>query len=208
MNNTSKLKGIDERIERDTEKLKEVENDCTYNDGQRQLYRDGLDDLNTEKKTRLEILSKNRNDLQTQVGRIKQTIEKVLDKDASLAERIHILLRERGIMIVSILTAFSMTIATIVLAITVIFGGTGGTGGLPSKDKGAFKKWLDRLVDALKRLAGKVAEALPSIVGSIVGAILSFLGKAVGFVAEHTWALIAFVAGLTGCWLMKKVKKD
>ena len=140
MNNTSKLKGIDERIERDTEKLKEVENDCTYNDGQRQLYRDGLDDLNTEKKARLEILSKNRKDLQTQFGRIKQTIEKVLDKDASLAERIHILFREHGISIVSVLTAFSMTIATIVLAITVIFGGTGGTGGLPSKDKGAFKK--------------------------------------------------------------------
>ena len=50
MNNTSKLKGIDERIERDTKKLKEVENDCTYNDGQRQLYRDGLDDLNIVKK--------------------------------------------------------------------------------------------------------------------------------------------------------------
>ena len=101
-----------------------------------------------------------------------------------------------------------MTIATIVLAITGVFGGTGWAGGSPLKDEGVLKKWLDRLADALKRLAGKATEALPAIVGSIVGAILSFLGKAVGFVAEHTWALIAFAAGLIGVWLMQRVKKD
>ena len=71
-----------------------------------------------------------------------------------------------------------------------------------------MKKWLDRLADALKRLAGKAVEELPAIVGSLVAAILSFLGKAVGFVAEHTWALIVFVAGLAGWWLMQKVKKS
>ena len=42
-----------------------------------------LDDLNTEKQARLEILSQNQKDLQTQIARIKQTLEKVLDKDAS-----------------------------------------------------------------------------------------------------------------------------
>ena len=78
----------------------------------------------------------------------------------------------------------------------------------PSKVEGIFKKWLDRLADALKRLAGKVVEALSAIVGSGVGASLSFLGKVVGFVAERTWALIAFVARLAGCWLMQKVKKS
>ena len=71
-----------------------------------------------------------------------------------------------------------------------------------------MKKWLDRLADALKRLAGKAAEALPAIVGSLVGVILSFLGKAVRFVAEHTWALMVFAVGLIGWWLMQKVKKD
>ena len=48
VNNTSKLTEIDKRIERDTKKLEEVENDPTYTDEQRQLYRDRLDDLNTE----------------------------------------------------------------------------------------------------------------------------------------------------------------
>ena len=50
LNNTAKLAEIDKRIERDTKKLEEVENDPTYSDEQRQLYRDRLDDLNTEKR--------------------------------------------------------------------------------------------------------------------------------------------------------------
>ena len=138
--------------------MEEVENDLIYSDEQRQLYRDRLDDLNIEKQARLEILSQNRKDLQTQVARIKRTLEKVLDKDVSLAERIHTLFKEQGINIFSILAALSMTISTIVLSIADVFGGGGGVGGSPSKDKGALKKWLDRLADALKRLAGKAAE--------------------------------------------------
>ena len=206
VNNTSKLTEINEHIKGNGKKLKEVEDDPTYSDEQRQLYRDRLDDLNAEKQARLEILSQNRKDLQTQVARMKQTIEKVLDKDTSLAERIRILFREQAITIISILTALSMTISTIVLAITGVFGGRGGGGSasLP-KGEGALKKWLNRPADALKRLAGKAVEALPAIVGSVIGAILSFLGKAVGFVAEHTLALIAFVAGLIGVWLMQEV---
>ena len=88
-----------------------------------------------------------------------------------------------------------MTISTIVLAITGIFGGSGGAGCPASKDRETLKKWLNRLVNALKRLAGKAAETLPAIVESVVGAILSFLGRPVGFVDEHTWALIVFVVG-------------
>ena len=142
--------------------MEEVKNDLTYSDEQRQLYKDRLDNLNTEKKAKLQILSQNRKDFQTQVARIKQTIEKVLDKDASLAERIRTLFKEQGITIFSILTAFSMTIATVVLAITGT-GGGGGTGVTPSKDKETLKKRLDKLADALKMLVGKAAEALPAI---------------------------------------------
>ena len=59
INNTSKLTEINKHIKRDTKKLKEVEDDPTYSDEQRQLYRDRLDNLNTEKQARLEILSQN-----------------------------------------------------------------------------------------------------------------------------------------------------
>ena len=88
-----------------------------------------------------------------------------------------------------------MTFSLIVLAITGVFGGSGGMGGPPSKDKGTLKKWLDRLADALKRLTGETVEALPSIVGDV------------GFVAEHTWTLTVFVAGLIGIWLMQRVNQ-
>ena len=137
LNNTSKLTEINKSIKRDTKKLEGVENDPTYSDEQRQLYRGRLDDdLNSKKQARLEILSQNRKDLQTQVARIKQTLEKVLDKNTSLAERICNLFDEQDIIIFSILTALSVTISTIVLTITGVFGGGGGTGGSPSKDGG------------------------------------------------------------------------
>ena len=196
LNNTSKLSEIDKRIKRDTKKLEKVGNDPTYTNEERQLYRDRLDDLNTEKQARLEILSQNRKDLQTQAVRIKQTIAKVLDQDMSLAERIRTLFHEQGKTIFSIFAAFSMTISTIATAITGVFEVGGGTGGSPPKDEGALKKWLDRPGNALKRLAGKFVKALPAIVGSAVGAILSFLGKAVEWVAEHTWALIVLLQDL------------
>ena len=94
LNNTSKLIEINKSIKRDTKKLEEVENDSTYSDEQRQLYRDRLDDLNTEKQARLEMLPQNREDLQTQVARIKQTLVKVLDKDTLLMEKVCTLFRE------------------------------------------------------------------------------------------------------------------
>ena len=37
--------------------LQEAKNDSSYTDEQRQLYKDRLDDLNTEKQARLEIVS-------------------------------------------------------------------------------------------------------------------------------------------------------
>ena len=94
-----------------------------------------------------------------------------------------------------ILTALYISISAIVLAITSIFrGGVGGSVFL-TKDKEAFKKSLNRLVDTLKRLAGKVPEALSAIVGSVVRAvILRFLRKAIGFAYKHVWALITFIA--------------
>ena len=96
--------------------------------------------MNTKKQARLEILPQSRKDLQTQIVRIKQTTEKVHDKNTSLAERIRTLFREQGIIIFSILTALSMTISMIALAITGVFEGGRGTGGSPPKDEGALKK--------------------------------------------------------------------
>ena len=85
-------------------------------------------------------MSQNRKDLQIQVARIKQTIVKVFDQDTSLAERIRTLFYEKGITIFTILTALSMTISTIVLAITSVYGWGGGAVGSSPKDEGTLKK--------------------------------------------------------------------
>ena len=61
----------------------------------------------------------------------------------------------------------------------MFFGGGGtGTGGSPLRDQVVLKKSLDRVANALKRLAGKAVETLIAIVGSVVSAILSFLERA------------------------------
>ena len=209
VNNTSQLTKIEKHVKRDTKKLEEVKNDPTYTDEQRELYRDRLEDVNTEKQARLEIMSQNRKDLQAQVARIRQTIEKVLVQNTSLAERTRTLFHEQVITVFSILTALSMTISMILLTITGVFGGIGvGKAGSTPKDEGVLKGLLDWLAKPLKRIAEKAVKTLPAIVGSVVGAMLSFYEKAVGFVAEQTWALIVFVAGLVGWWLMQKVKKS
>ena len=117
-----------------------MENDPTFSEKQRQLYKDILDDLNTEKQARLDILSQNRKDLQTQIAKIKQTIKKVLDKYKYLAERICTLFCEQGITIISVLTALQMTITTIAVAITGVFGGEEGGGGSSSKNEKVLNK--------------------------------------------------------------------
>ena len=137
----SKLTETDKRIKRDPKNQQEVENDPTYSDELRHLYRDRLDDLNTEKQARLEILSQNRKNLQTQVARIKQTLEKVCDKNTSLPGKVRILIREQIITIISTRSATLADITTIVLTVVGDFGGGGGTERPPLKDKQDLKKW-------------------------------------------------------------------
>ena len=157
LNNTSKLTETNRRIQRDTKKLEEIENDPTDTNEQGKLSWERLDDLNTKKEERLEILSKNRIDLQNQLARIKkETIAKVLDQDTSLAKRIRTLFREQGRVIFSILTALALTISTIVLAVIEVFGGGGAAGDPPPKDEGR----LDRIANALKRFAEKALKLL------------------------------------------------
>ena len=86
------------------------------------MYKNRSDNLNTEKQAKLEILSQNQKDLQTQIKRIKQTTEKVLDKDIPLPERILALIREQIILIISTLIAIATGITTIVLSAIGDFG--------------------------------------------------------------------------------------
>lgn len=71
-------------------------------------------DLESERSARLEVINVNRDKLRSQVNRIKETINKVLNEDTTLGERIRTLFREQGITIASVLTAFGMIIGVIV----------------------------------------------------------------------------------------------
>ena len=51
------------------------------------------------------------------MNRIKETIKNILEKDATLGDKIKTLFREQCITIVSILTAISLAISTIVASI-------------------------------------------------------------------------------------------
>ena len=186
INNTSKLSELDKKLARDQEKLEEIKNDPLYSEELKNRIQERIDNVETERDARLEVLSMNKIELRSQISRIKETITKILDSDTSLAEKLRTLFREQGITLVAIITAIGMIISTIVVSLTG-GGGAASSGGPPPKDNNKLIEWfkdkLKRLSNALKRLAGKAVGALQGIIGSVFGAILNFLAKAAGFAA-------------------------
>ena len=162
INNTSKLSELDKKLARDREKLEEIKNDPSYSEELKNRIQERIDNAETERDARLEVLSMNKKELRSQISRIKETITKILDSDTSLAEKLRTLFREQGITLVAIITAIGMIISTIVVSLTG-GGGAASSGGPPPKDNNKLIEWfkdkLKRLSNALKRLAGKaVAE--------------------------------------------------
>jgi len=137
VNNLAKLTELDEHIAREQNKLK-----LTDDEPQTKRITDRLRALEDERSARLEAASASREALRTQVSRIRETINRVLNEDTTLAERLRTLFREQGVTIASILTALGFIVSTVVLAFT---GGApaSGTGPVPPtpKESGA-KEWL------------------------------------------------------------------
>ena len=208
---------VEKHLARECRKLTETDNtEIQQNIRDRMEKLKGeLSDIELERQARLEALSTNRAALRSQINRIRETIRRLLHEDKTLAERIRTLFREQGITIASILTAIGMAISTLVLAVT-----GRGVGGTPSpapkpSDKGRFKEWIKRHLQALGRplanLAGKAAAALPSIIGSVFSWLLSTLGKAATWLADNVWALVIGVGALllmaTRDWLSQQQPK-
>ena len=101
LNNMSKISEIDRHIKREQDKLKEAD----ISEDQKTKIKDRLKKLKDERDVRLEISVQYRDELATQVARIKQTIEKIADPHLSLREKLRILFREQGITIAAIITA-------------------------------------------------------------------------------------------------------
>lgn len=193
----AKLTEIDDHIKREEEKLQYA----TDHGDEEQIERikERIKNLEDERSARLEAASANKEALRDQITSIKDTINRVLNEDTTLAEKIKTLFREQGITIASVLTAFGMIIAVIVEAVIPGGGGT-TTPKTPPKDGNGVKDWikkqLSNLGKLLATLAGKAAAALPGVIGAIVSWLLKTTGEVVNWFGEHLWALIVLVAGL------------
>ena len=140
------------------------------------------------------------NALRSQISRIRETIERALNADTTLAKRLRTLFREQGVTIASILTAFGFVVSTIVLAIQT---GTGGVTPAPAPPTPGsvgtvtnwVKKQLKTLAGWLKTLAEKATAALPGVIGAIVSLLLKTAGSVALWLAGHLWAaVLALVA--------------
>jgi len=131
--------------------------------------------------SRLEAAAANREALRTQCSRIREAIERVLNEDTTLAERLRKLFREQGVTIASVLTALGFIVSTIVLAIQNAFGGGEPTPAPTPSDRGGVTDWVKKqlktLAGWLKALAGNAAAALPGVIGAIVSWLLKTAGS-------------------------------
>ena len=166
---------LEQHIEREKTKLSRIANDPEYDEGIRDDIRNRIERLNDELKVRQESIDLLKGRLKNQITSFRETIAKVLDKDATLGERIRTLFREQGITIFSILTAIGMAIGVLVEALipgstTTIKDSHGGD------TPGSAKEWIRNKLKALASLLGKLAEkagaALPGIIGSVVAWVI------------------------------------
>ena len=192
VNNLAKLTELDNHITREQNKL----DDPDIVEFERQRITERIRNLKDERVPRLEAASASREALRSQISRIRETINRLINEDTTLAERIRTLFREQGITIVSILTALGMVISTLVLAIS---GGSAVVVPTPPS-KGGLREWVKKYLHALGRvlakLAAKAGAALPGIIGSVIGWLLNLLSKTVGWLASNLWALMLAVGGI------------
>ena len=151
----------------------------------------------------------------SQFQRIKQTIDKMLNQDMTLGERIQTLFREQGITITSVITALGLAIGMIIKSILSAFKTTPPAPTPTPKPtppapkptpeptpkpepgiKGWIKEQLRNIANLLLKLANKMLIALPGIIGSVVSFVLKAASTAVGFISEHLWILIVALVGL------------
>ena len=193
VNNLAKLTELDNHITREQNKLDEPD----IGDFERRRIAERIRDLKDERVSRLEAASASREALRSQISRIRETINRLINEDTTLAERIRTLFREQGITIVSILTALGMVISTLVLAVS---GGSAAVVPPTPPSKGGLREWVKKYLHALGRvlakLAAKAGAALPGIIGSVVGWLLNLLSKTVGWLASNLWALMLAVGSI------------
>ena len=152
-----------------------------------------------------------------QFERIKQTIDKMVNQDMTLGERIQTLFREQGLTITSVITALGLAIGMILNSILSAAKSIVPPAPTPTPKptppapkptpkpeptpkpapgiKGWIKEQLRNIANLLLKLADKMLIALPGIIGSVVSFVLKAASTAVGFISEHLWLLVITLVG-------------
>ena len=165
------------------------------------------------------MASQNSAVLRTQINIIKETFNKILEDDATLAEQVRTIFREQGITVVSILAALSLAISTIIASIiastrdVVVVPApapspapTPAPSPAPGKNVKEWKKdTLNHLSNLLQKLGSKALDALPGIIGAAVSWLLNALSGAVGWLAEHVYAFVSGIAILVTMYIQRGV---
>ena len=214
-NNLGKLTQLDEDIMEEKQNLAQAER--RGNEEQQKEIRQRIQDLEMERDARLEVASQNSAVLRTQINRIKETFNKILEDDTTLVEKVRTIFREQGITVVSILAALSLALSTIIASIIAATKG----GILPPAPAPApapaptpapapgknVKEWmkdtLKHLSNLLQKLGSKALDALPGIIGAAVSWLLNTLSGAVGWLAEHVYAFVSGIAILVAMYLQR-----
>ena len=150
----------------------------------------------------------------SQIYQIRESITKFLDKETgTLGERIRTLFKEKGVTIVSILTAVDMAIGVLLEA---LLGGpsvstTTSESTTTSDKKGGAREWVKNKLKALSQLPGKLANialaALPGIIDSILSWILNRAKEVIGWLSQNLWALITGVGVLIYTYFMTETRR-
>ena len=199
---------LEGRIKLEERKLNEIQ-DPEYSDDQRDMIKGRINKLRGELNERNKEIDILKGESSEQINQIRESITKFLDKETgTLGERIRTLFKEKGITIVSILTAVGMTIGVLIEALlgspSASTPKSGGTSG--GDKKGGAREWIKNKLKALSQLLGKLADtalaSLPGIIGSIISWILNRAKEVVGWLSQNLWALITGVGVLIYTYFM------
>ncbi|CAG2204427.1 unnamed protein product [Mytilus edulis] len=112
------IDGIEKAMTTYQEEVAVALKDTSDIDSDIKRIKERISDLTIEKQGIIEVINLNKDKLNSQIERIKQTIKKILDQDKTLGDRIKTLFKEQGITLFSIITAFGLIIGVIVDSLT------------------------------------------------------------------------------------------
>ena len=126
------------------------------------MIEDRIKELRDELNQRDEEIDILKGEASKQINQTIESITKFLDKETgTLGERIRILFKEQGIMIVSILTVIGMAIGVLIEALlgcpTVSTNKSSNSSGGDRNGDGA-REWIQNKLKAVSQLSGKLAE--------------------------------------------------